>query len=88
MTPELRGQLRLSLLRQADAASSRGLSLEVFVVGAKIIGIPCTPGEVEKEIEYLLDKRMLEKLRPPVSPELWRACIRAEGRDWLAQEGY
>jgi len=88
MTPELRAQLRLSILRQADAALSRGLSLEVYVSGARIIGIPCTATDVEREIDYLIDKKMIEKLRPPISPELWRAAIRAEGRDWLAQEGY
>ena len=88
MTPENRQQLRLSLLTQAEAASERGLTLQGYLIGAKTSGLQVNGSDLLKEIVYLTDKGLMKSESPLISPELIRVRITAQGRDYLAQEGF
>ena len=87
-TPEQREQLRLSLLRfMEDNASTRGMS------AALLMQMSCSEGrsdlalnDVNFELRYLLDKKLIADVGKVISPELAAWRITAEGRDFLAQQ--
>ncbi len=84
MDANLREQLRINLLRQAEAASGLGLTDGAFLVGARTQGYPTTITEVGSEIDYLADRGLLTAVTKTLSPEIRRHRINAAGRDFLA----
>lgn len=88
MTPELREQLRLSVLRLVEAAGHVGLrasSLRIHLAAAGFEQLPT--GELGNEVAYLHDKGLLAPVEKEISPEVARLRITASGRDFLAKEG-
>ena len=88
MTREQREQVRLSLLRYANAAGGNGMTFGLFLQtlraeGQKIV----SPQELLEELGYLMEKGLLAELPKLLSPEnkAWR--ITAAGRDWCAENG-
>ncbi|MBX3747321.1 MAG: hypothetical protein KF833_18585 [Verrucomicrobiae bacterium] len=87
MTPEIRQQVRIGLLRYLEAAKPRALSGSLLHSFLRAEGMPVEPEGLRAELAYLADKGMAARSSSPMSPELagWR--ITAAGRDWLAEEG-
>jgi len=83
LTPELREQVRLSLLRYALRRTRTGM----FRVALASEGFKLAPEVVADEISYLADKGLLKEENKLVSPEnkFWRTT--ADGRDYLAAQG-
>lgn len=87
MNAESRENFRTALLRVLDANNTR------FGLGLKALGhLVATYGfqspnakDVERELQYLEDKKFVAECMKGVSPEnrAWR--ITAEGRDFVAQ---
>lgn len=86
MNPQLREQLRISLLRHLDAnASHFGLSepcllQHIRADGLSLVSLP----DVSAELSYLEDKGLARCALKIISPELraWQAT--AAGRDFFA----
>jgi hypothetical protein len=79
---------RINLLIQARASSHLGLTINELLVGAKAQGhSAATPDDVRDELQYLIDKRFIEKVPAEVSPEVESFRITAPGRDHLATSG-
>ena len=80
LTPELREQIRLSLLRYCLARTRPGL-LRANLRGE---GVPLDREALELELLYLADKGYLVSEEKTISPEnkFWRTT--AAGRDYLA----
>ena len=82
-----REQLRLSLLRFLDANNTgRFLGTGLLLQMAKAEGRgDLTEAEVKAELQYLLDRGLVEAAAKVISPEnkTWR--ITADGRDAFAQ---
>lgn len=89
MTPEIRQQVRLSLLRYLDAAAAvspqRGHGLALLRQQLTSEGFGLTTSEVHGELVYLEDKGLVKNISGLVSPEvtIWRAT--AAGRDEYAR---
>jgi hypothetical protein len=77
-----REQIRLSLLRHCLTPCVLSL-LHSFLVAE---GFRLSRPEVELELIYLVDKELLIRLAPLISPELPRYRTSADGRDYLATE--
>lgn len=87
MTAEERRNTRVILLLCADKAP-QGLTIELARVWLQGRGVAATGAEIAQEIAYLVDKTFMTPVEKRLSPELryWR--ITADGRDFLAEEGY
>lgn len=85
MSPEDREQVRLSLLRYLAANPTRyGLPLRYLRQALATEGRRLTPAEVEAEVIYLQDKKLVEETVKVLSPENMAWRITASGRDHLA----
>lgn len=84
---QLREHLRNRILMDANAIGKQGLTLEGYFQGAKAVGLPSDRIEVDREIDYLVGKGLLEGVKKTISPEIPRWKISAAGRDYLAEEG-
>lgn len=88
MTPELREQIRLTLLRALATNQSRfGLPTRFLQVQLASQGLTADLREVEAELVYLQDAKLAATVERPVSPELGAWRVTKEGRDYLAQLG-
>ena len=87
MDTNLREQLRINLLHQAEAASAYGLTDSAYLRGARTQGYRVELEDVKREVDYLADKKFLAVVPKALSPELRKHRITAEGRDFLATEG-
>lgn len=89
MTPEIRQQVRLSILRYLDAAAAasphRGHGIALLRQQLVAEGFGLGVAEVAAELEYLSDKGLVKNIAGLVSPEvtIWRAT--AAGRDEYAR---
>lgn len=84
LTPEQREQVRLSILRYCLRPTSTGLiCANLRAEGLRTI----KRSEVELEIVYLADKKLLKAEEKAISPEVANYRTTAEGRDYLAQQG-
>jgi hypothetical protein len=85
MAPETLKLFRINVLSQLRAAGRLGLSATELVVNLKTVGFPkVTDDEVTEEIQYLSDKKQIEKLPAEISPEVESYRITDVGRDFLA----
>lgn len=84
-----REQVRLSLLRHLAANPTRyGLTTALLRQFLMAEGTSLPESEIEAELLYLADKRLVAEVAKSVSPEMraWRAT--AEGRDhWAMTHG-
>lgn len=80
-----REKLRRALLLAAEASAPYGVALPLFVLGALDFGLHPERVEIEKELAYLEDKGLIERVEKKISPEnrMWR--LTAEGRDYVAE---
>lgn len=80
LTPELREQVRLSILRYC----LRPARLGIIAANLRGEGFNLDREAIETEVEYLADKGFLKPNDKRVSPEnkIWRTT--ADGRDELA----
>lgn len=88
MIASLREQLRLRLLLLLEATSSLGLTTDSLHLRVHMDGIDAKADDVERELQYLADKAFVIRLEKRISPEVGRWRITAEGRDYLAREGF
>lgn len=88
MVAAIREQLRVRLLTLLDAASSLGLTVDSLAMRVHLDGIEARATDVERELQYLADKAFAVRMAKSISPELGRWRITAEGRDYLAREGF
>lgn len=89
LTPEMREQLRMTLLRELRANPTHfGLAARLILTLARAsAGLPnLTVADVEAELSYLQDKGLAEPVEKLVSPELRAWRITAAGRDFLAEQ--
>lgn len=80
LSPELREQVRLSILRYCLRPTRTGL-IRASLAGE---GFKLTAEDVESQVDYLADKELLKPNHKLVSPEnkIWRTT--ADGQDYLA----
>jgi hypothetical protein len=90
MEPKQRESLQVAVLRVLDANYSRfGLSLDAVTLHAANFGFPrLTREAVEVELEYLLEKGLVESPSKVLEPanRVWKRT--ASGRDYLAERGF
>ena len=84
LTPEQREQVRLSILRLCLSRMRIGL-LTSYLRSEGFRKI--TAEEVELEIQYLEDKKLLTAEGRTISPENKEYRTTADGRDFLATQG-
>jgi hypothetical protein len=86
LTPELREQVRLSLLRYGLGTFTVGLARQ-YLASEGFRGL--SREDVQAEIDYLADagKGLLAHESKPVSPEVRKYKTTAAGRDYLAEQG-
>lgn len=87
MTALERKTLRVTLLLVARSAPL-GLTLEFAKVALRSRSISADDQATKDEIGYLLDKGLLVPVEQKLSPEVAAWRVTAEGRDFLAAEGY
>ena len=76
---------RINVLTQLRAAGRLGLTVKELVVNAKSTGFSdAGEDDVREEIQYLEDKKQIEKLPAEISPEVESFRITDVGRDFLA----
>lgn len=82
LTPELREQVRLCILRYCLRSTRTGL-VRVSLNGE---GFKLEREEVELELDYLVDKGLIKANDKRISPEnkFWQTT--ADGRDYLAAQ--
>ncbi len=80
--------LRGMLLREAAQASSQGLPVHTFHLAVRLHGLDVSVADVERELQYLLDKNLLVSVPKVISPEIGSYRIHANGRDFLAMQGF
>jgi len=87
MLPDLREQLRLSLLRHLDANQTRFGQQEIYLLQlVRAEGMPMiTREDISNELAYLEDKELAKPIAKLLSPELRAWKITAAGRDFFAQ---
>lgn len=84
LTPAEREQVRLCLLRYGQTALSVGLMLSYLrAEGFRRM----ERAVVEIEVQYLIDKGLMENQTKAVSPEMRAYRTTASGRDYLAEQG-
>jgi hypothetical protein len=84
MDPQQTEQIRYSVLRYA-AAAERFASSRLLLQFLRSEGnSELTLGQLGKEIQYLIDKKLIAPVDKVISPE--NVCVRitADGRDWMA----
>lgn len=87
MNPDTLKLFRINLLIQARASSHLGLTVNELLVGAKAQGhSSASADDVRDELQYLIDKRQIEKVPADISPEVESFRVTAAGRDWLAEQ--
>lgn len=85
MNAETLKLFRINTLGQLRAAGRLGLSAKELLVNMQATGFPkVTEDEVLEEIQYLQDKKQIEKLPAEISPEVESFRITDVGRDYLA----
>jgi hypothetical protein len=86
ITPEIREQIRLSLLRYGLNHFTIGLARQ-YLASEGMRGL--SREEVQAEINYLADpqKALLRENPKAVSPEMRTYATTAAGRDYLAEAG-
>ena len=77
--------LRWMLLQEAGKASARGLPMSTYHLAVHLRGLDSTLEEVEREIDYLVDKKLLATVSKTISPEVAWYRIRAEGIGLLVE---
>jgi len=78
--------IRLSLLRHLDANGTRyGLATGLLRCWIAAEGFKVSDADLEKELAYLADKKLVEDVNKKISPELRAWRITADGRDELAK---
>jgi len=87
MTSVDRRNLRIMLLLCA-AKAPLGLTLETAKVVLNSKGFRSSGEDIQAEITYLVDKGWMAELTKRLSPEIRSWRVTAEGRDFLAQEGF
>lgn len=87
MSPEERQNVRIILLLCA-AKAPQGLTIELARVWLRGRGVEATVEEIAAEIAYLVDKDFMKPVEKRLSPEIRAWRITADGRDFLAEEGY
>ena len=87
MTGEERKNMRVILLLCA-AKAPLGLTVELARVWLTGRGVEATGAEIAQEIAYLVDKNLMTPVPKRISPEMRAWRITADGRDFLAEEGY
>ena len=86
MKPADLEQLRLSLLRYLDENPTRfGLNAAFLRQRAVSEGFSVDVPAVERELDYLTEKKLIEPVAKEVSPENRAWKITAAGRDYRAQ---
>lgn len=84
MRPELREQVRLSLLRYGLGSFTLGIA----VVNLRAEGFREADKEVVRaEAQYLEEKGLLKEAHKVISPENKEWFTSASGRDYLAERG-
>ncbi len=71
--------LRWMLLQEARKASARGLPVSTYHLAVHLRGLDSTREEVEREIDYLVGRKLLATVSKTISPEVAWYRIRAEG---------
>jgi hypothetical protein len=94
MNADTQKLFRINLLIQARATNHLGLTVNELAVGAKSQGYAGSfsndqelRDQVRDELQYLIDKKFIEKVPAEVSPEVESFRITASGRDHLAISG-
>ena len=87
MNHELREQLQINLLNQANAASQFGLTDSAYRQGARTQGFMVELEDVKREIDYLVEAGFLKPVEKAISPVLRKHRLTKEGRDWLDIHG-
>ena len=77
--------LRWMLLQEAEKASSHGLPASTYHLAVHLRGLNTTLEEIEREIGYLVDKKLLATVPKAISPEIAWFCIHADGMDLLTE---
>ncbi|ODU24542.1 MAG: hypothetical protein ABS95_01755 [Verrucomicrobia bacterium SCN 57-15] len=90
MTPQQRELLQLAILQVLDADPSRfGLGLDAVTLHASAFGFPkVTRDQVEVELDYLLDKELVENPGKILEPANRKWKRTAAGRDYLSERGF
>ena len=88
MTATEREQVRLSLLRYCAAADRFGLHVAFLLQAIRNEGFRVVDlAELERELEYLVEKGLVAAAEKPISPDLRTFRATAAGRDYLAARG-
>jgi hypothetical protein len=77
--------LRIALLQAADAALPFDMAIAGYELHARTIVPNASPRDIERELQYLLDKGLLVDVTKAISPENRCYRIHANGRDFLAE---
>jgi hypothetical protein len=78
--------LRLMLLLRAAEVSLRGLPVIGFHLSARVFGFEASVEDIQRELQYLLDKGLVTELPKLLSLENRWYRISANGRDYLAEQ--
>ena len=86
VTPELREQIRLNLLRYGLGSFTLGLARQ-YLISEGFRGL--SKQEVQAEVNYLADpaNELLRSNSKLISPEVALYTTTARGRDYLATQG-
>lgn len=76
------------LLLRVAGASTQGMPVTTYHMGAHLDGFHVSLGDVERELQYLLDKNFICEVPKVLSPENRRYRIHAVGRDFLAEHRF
>jgi hypothetical protein len=78
---------RVTLLVLAFSAPRRGLPLSSYHTEARASQFKVSLQDVERELQYLVDKSFVAYVPQIISPEILHYRITAAGRDFLAENG-
>ncbi len=85
MTSELLELYRNAILRQLAAASPVSISAQTLLLGLECAGFKSTPPDLSRELVYLEQKGLLEKIEPTLNV-LPRYRLSAVGYEYLQRE--
>ena len=77
--------LRIALLREGDRACPRWMGIDAYELRVQQIVPNATRRDVERELQYLVDKGLFVECIKIISPENRHFRIHAGGRDYLAE---
>lgn len=85
LTPQIREQVRLSILRYCEGALPYGLSAAILRQMLSSEGFKLERDQVQAEIDYVAERGFLKTEVKSISPEnaIWK--ITADGRDERAR---